>query len=146
MRVENGLIMFRHYQKPMSSLEVVNSRSAMSQGAQISILVQEACRILRNCELTLPWKDKLFFLNKLMIRMKWSGHSEVVREVVARRSLAKYFNNLKSFRKSGRPLYRSMEQRKEFIKEDKCHMVLEGRGYDHPDGPLDSKFRPCQEA
>ena len=120
MRIENGQIMLRHYQKPMSSLEVVNSRSAMSQGTQISILVQEACRILRNCELSLPWKDKLSFLNKLMIRMKWSGHGETVREVVARRSLAKYFNNLKNFKESGRSLYRSIEQRKESVKEDKA--------------------------
>ena len=36
-----------------------------------------------------------------------------------RRSLARYFNNLKNYRETGRPLYRSMEQRREFLKEDK---------------------------
>ena len=55
-----------------------------------------------------------------MISMKWLGHGEKVREIVARRSLAQYFNNLKNFKESGRPLYRSIEQRKEFIKETKA--------------------------
>ena len=55
MRIENGRIVFRHYSKPMSSNEVVNARSAMSKGNQISILVQESNRILRNCDHKLPW-------------------------------------------------------------------------------------------
>ena len=120
MKVESGRIVFRHYSKPMSSLEVVNSRSAMSTGSQISILVQEASRILRNCELSLPWNEKLFFLNKLMIRMMWSGHNQTVREIVARRSLARYFTNIRNFRETGRPLYRSVEQRRNVLKMDKA--------------------------
>ena len=44
MKVENGLIVFCHYKKPMASFEVVNVRSAMSQSSQISILVQEASK------------------------------------------------------------------------------------------------------
>merc|ERR1712240_988396 len=113
-------ILFRHYKKPMASMEVVNARSAMSQSSKISILTQEASRILRNCSPDLPWGEKVTFLNKLMISMKWSGHSEKVREIVTRRSLSRYFNNLRNLKESGRPLYRSMEMRKEVTKTDKA--------------------------
>ena len=41
MRVEEGQIRFIHYSKPMSSLEVVSSRSAISHGSKISILTLE---------------------------------------------------------------------------------------------------------
>ena len=105
MKVENGRIVFRQYSKPMSLLEVVNVRSAMSQGAQISILVQEANRILRNCDHKLPWSERVSYLKKLMVRMKWSGHGEKVREIVARRSLSRYFNNLRKYEATKRLLY-----------------------------------------
>ena len=52
--------------------------------------------------------------------MKWSGHSEKVREIVTRRSLSRYFNHLRNLKESGRPLYRSMEMRKEVLKTDKA--------------------------
>ena len=41
-------------------------------------------------------------------------------EIVAKRSLARHFNNLKNLKESGRPLYRSLEMRKEVIKEHKA--------------------------
>ena len=50
----------------------------------------------------------------------WSGHGEGVREIVARRALSRYFNNLKNYEQTGRPLYRSMAERKDFIKENKA--------------------------
>ena len=62
----------------------------------------------------------MFFLSMLMIRMMWSGHSQNVREVVAKRSLAKYLNNLKNIRETGGPLYHSVDQRKEVLKTDKA--------------------------
>ena len=48
------------------------------------------------------------------------SHPESVREIVARRSLARYFNNLRNLADTGRPLYRSMDMRKETLKEDKA--------------------------
>ena len=79
MKVEGGQIRFIHYSKPMSSLEVVSGRSAMSQGSKISILSQEGARRLRNCDTSTTWEEKLTFINKLMVQMKWSGHSEATR-------------------------------------------------------------------
>merc|ERR1712240_557678 len=113
-------ILFRHFKKPMALMEVVNARSAMSQSSKISILTQEASRILRNCSPDLPWGEKVTYLNKLMISMKWSGHSEKVREIVARRSLARYFTNLKNLEETNRPLYQSIQMRKDIIKDDKA--------------------------
>ena len=36
-------------------------------------LVQEGCRIVRNCSLDLQWEVKLRYLNKLVVRIKWAG-------------------------------------------------------------------------
>ena len=55
-----------------------------------------------------------------MVKIMWSGHSEGVREIVARRLLSRYFNNLKNYEETRRQLYRSIEERKEFVKENKA--------------------------
>ena len=120
MRVSNGKFEFRHFSKPMASTEIVNSKSAMSLGSKINILVNEGNRRLRNCIPSMEWKYKVPFLNKLMVSMKWSGYSERVRELVSVRILARYNQNLKNFKYEGRPLYRTKEERNSTIKEDKA--------------------------
>ena len=109
MKVKEEQIRFIHYSKPMSSLEVVSSRSAMSYSSKISILTQEGSMRLRNCDLDTPWETKVSFINKLMIKMMWSGHTEATREVVARRILARYTTNLQNYNLYGRTLYRTKE-------------------------------------
>ena len=54
MEIIDGKIIHRHFSKPMSSLEVTNAISAMSQSAKISILVQEGIRRARNTSKDLP--------------------------------------------------------------------------------------------
>ena len=59
IRIVNGQVVHHHYTKSMSSLEVVLNRSSMSLGSKMSILVQEGCRIVRNCSPDLQWEVKL---------------------------------------------------------------------------------------
>ena len=120
MGVVGGQIIHHHYTKSMASLEVVLERSAMSAGSKMSILVQEGCRILRNCSWDLPWESKLAHLNKLMVRIKWAGYSFNTRVIVATRILGKLDNNLRNFHLLGRPLYRSKSQRASEAKPDKA--------------------------
>ena len=54
MWIENGKIMLIHYSKPMASMETVLMRSAMSTSSNLSILVQEGSRRIRNCSQDLP--------------------------------------------------------------------------------------------
>ena len=50
----------------------------------------------------------------------WDGYSESTREIIARRILARYHNNLDNLEKEGRPLYRSKEMRAMDLKQDKA--------------------------
>ena len=119
MKVSNGLFTHRHYSKPMASIEIVNSKSAMSLGSKINILVNEGNRRLRNCDPDMEWSQKVPYINKLMVSMKWSGYSERTRELVGTRILARYNQSLSNFKTEGRSLYRTKEVRNAILKEDK---------------------------
>ena len=110
----------------MASLEVVLERSSMSLGSKISILVQEGCRMMRNCSPQMDWDSKLTHLNKLMVRIRWAGYGFGVREVIATRILAKVENDARNLRDLGRPLYRSKEERARASKVDKSTWFRKG--------------------
>ena len=119
MAIVDCVIVHHHYSKPMASLELVSARSAMSMSSKISILVQEACRRVKNYSVFLPWNQKVAEVNKLICQMLWSGYSEKIREVVARRALAKLESDWDNFTSLGRPLYRTREERKQIQKPNK---------------------------
>ena len=66
---QDAIQIFKHYNRigkhlkelkfnrPLSLLKAVTSRSSMNRGSQISILVQETTMMLRKCEPTLPWEE-----------------------------------------------------------------------------------------
>ena len=70
MAVRNGCFTFKHYTKPMSSLEVPLNMSAMSNSSKLNILTNEGTRRLRNCSLDIPWTEQTQYINRLMISMK----------------------------------------------------------------------------
>ena len=121
MAVCEGKFTFKHYTKPMASVEVTLERASMSMAAKLNILTAEGSRRLRNCDLETPWNQQVEYLNKLMVSMMWGGYTPKIREIVARRVLAKYTNNLRNFREQGRPLYRSKYERNQVMKPDKTN-------------------------
>ena len=116
----------------MANVELTLERASMSMAAKLNILTAEGCRRLRNCSLEIPWNNQVEYLNRLMISMMWGGYTQKVREVVARRILAKHTNNIRNFSEQSRPLYRSMEERNEISRPDKSkcnshnHCALQG--------------------
>ena len=110
MAVKDGKFLFKHFSKPMASVELTLERASMSMAAKLNIVTAEGCRRLRNCSLEIPWNNQVEYLNRLKICMMWGGYTQKVREVVARRILAKDTNNLRNFRERSRPLYKSMEE------------------------------------
>ena len=92
----------------------------MSMSAKLNILTNEGCRRLRNCSPNLPWAEQVTYLNKLMISMLYGGYSGKTTQIVARRVIAKYTNNMYNYREEGRPLYRSKSQRALVQKPDKA--------------------------
>ena len=67
----------------------------------------------------MEWSQKVPYINKLMVSMKWSGYSERTRELVGTRILARYNQSLSNFKTEGRSLYRTKEVRNAILKEDK---------------------------
>ena len=92
MEVVDGQIIHHHFSKPMASLEITHSRSAMSKSAKLSILVQEGIRRIRNCSPTLPWEEPKMLLNKPMVQMLWAEYTTTDRETVVRRILSRIEN------------------------------------------------------
>ena len=135
----NGTIIHHHYSKPMASVEVIMDRSAMSHSSKVSILTQEGSRRIKNCSLDLPWGEKLFHLNKLMVSMKWSGHHQRTRELVLRRILAKMDSDVEIFNNLQRPLYRSKEERR---LQEKTNKAI----YHHHHCACDYRVHSSQEA
>ena len=82
----------------------------MGMATKINIMVQEGNRRVRNCSMQLPWKVRLRYINRLMAQMMWSGYSQSIREVVARRLIAKIDTNLYNLKHLDRPIYRSREE------------------------------------
>ena len=69
MAVIGGIFRFKHFSKPMSSLEVTLQRAVISPSAKFNILTQEGNRRLRNYDLEMPWTQKVEYINKLMVSM-----------------------------------------------------------------------------
>ena len=82
----------------MPSVEVTLKRTAMSQYFKLNILTNESLRRLCNCSLNISWNEQVEYLNRLMM---WGGCFAKQREIVARRVLAKYHNNLNNYREYG---------------------------------------------
>ena len=101
MTVVNGKFLHKHYSKPMSSLEVTLQRTLMSMSAKLNIIANEGYRRLRNCSPNLPWAEQVTYLNKLMISMLYGGYSGKTRQIVARRVIAKYTNNMYTIERKG---------------------------------------------
>ena len=105
----------------MASLELVLARSAMGIATtKINILVQEGNRRVRNCSMQLPWEVRLRYINGHMAQMMWSGYSQSIREVVARRLIAKIGTDLFNLKHLDRLIYRSREERMAAPKHDKA--------------------------
>ena len=107
-------------------METILARSAMSMGSKIIILVAEGSRRLRSSSLELPWETRIEHLNRLSVSMKWAGYNQEVRSTVVTRVLARYDQNITNYKESGRPLYRSREQRTLNPKKNKAEWFRDG--------------------
>ena len=69
---------------------------------------------------TTTWEQKIPLMNKLMIQMLWAGYNQKDREIVSRRILAKYTNDVYNSEVEGRRVYRTKADRQSDIKATKA--------------------------
>ena len=106
-------ILHVHYIKEVSTRAVINASSAHSEEMKMNVMVNEICRILKNCSIYLEWDEVAEHVNYFMKRLQYSGYSRQFRFKVVSRALAKYDKRMEEYRQNGTryPMRTEMEKR-----------------------------------
>ena len=116
----DGILLYQHYEKPVSSKTVLNARSAHSAACKRSVHTQEVIRRLLNCSHRLSWEaDVAPFVTDYMNRMKSAGYGEKYRKDVLEHALRIYDSKWEDDKNGIRPIFRPKEWKKEERKECK---------------------------
>ena len=83
-------ILHNHYRKDVASRLVMLSRSAHGENTKRNVMVNEVCRILKNCSPYLPWKDIAKSVSDFVRRMELSGYDPKFRYDVVKRAVRRY--------------------------------------------------------
>ena len=117
-------IEFEFYEKPTKNKFVILSDSAIPSKQKRTILTQECLRRLRNTQIDLGKEVQNKHLNKFMIKMKNSGHSEQYRKQILDSTFNAFDEMLEADRSGKRPLYRSKNWQTDIRREKKSHKHL----------------------
>jgi hypothetical protein len=110
MDSQTGDILFRHYEKPTASHNIMHAHSAQSVTCRNSVHTQEILRRLLNSSQLLDWKTEVApVLSTYMARMKVSGYPEKYRVDTLVRAFRIYDKMLEDDHQGQRPLYRPKE-------------------------------------
>ena len=116
----DGVLLYQHYEKPVSSKTVLNARSAHSAACKRSVHTQEVIRRLLNCSHRLSWETGVApFVTDYMNRMKSAGYGEKYRKDVLEHALRIYDSKWEDDKNGIRPIFRPKEWKKEERKECK---------------------------
>ena len=74
--VENGVILYEFYEKPMATNLMVEACSALSREVKMSTLSEEVARRLRNTSQRLNSARRMEILEEACVKMVTSGHTE----------------------------------------------------------------------
>ena len=105
-------VLHEYYSKEISSAYVINARSALSWRNKRTILTQEVLRILLNCSVELPWQVFVKHVNRMMMRLQYSGYDQKFRTEVVKPALNKYKHILRLDAGGKKPMYRPRTRRK----------------------------------
>ena len=103
---EDNTIVYEHYETPVATKKVLNSKSALAWGTKRNVAIEECVRRLQNCSPNLPWEVKAAFLSEYMGRLKQAGYNERFRVGVLNQALARFEGMVKADLEGKQPLYR----------------------------------------
>ena len=84
-------ILYTHYMKDVSTKKVIQENSAHGERMKENVLVNDICRVMRNCSERLEWDEgKKYNLEMYMGRMQFSGYSEKQRYEIFKKASNKY--------------------------------------------------------
>ena len=104
--VEDGVLLYENYRKPMANPLMMLEMSAMPASMKRTVLTQEVIRIRRNISKKLPWETTVKHLNDFSERMKLSGYNEDYRYQVIKSGVEGFDKMLEEEQNGGRPINR----------------------------------------
>ena len=117
---EEGILMYQHYEKKVSSKTVLHARSAHSAACKRSVHTQEVLRRLLNSSKRLNWKEETApVVTEYMKRMKAAGYGERYRREVLKHALDIFDQKWKDDSSGKRPIFRPKNWKKEERREEK---------------------------
>ena len=131
----DGIIMYQHYEKAVSSKTVLHSESAHSAAIKRSVHTQEILRRLLNSSRCLGWNEVAPVITDYMKRMEVAGYKERYRKTVLEHAMSIYDGKWKAHVEGKRPLYRPKDYKKQErknAKEKKKHQWAKKGGHIAP--------------
>ena len=111
--VEDGFLMYEHYEKPMATKLIISSRSAHSSQTKKSVLINECVRRILNTSPRLSWDDYVVpHLDEYCRRMMAAGYNQSYRKEILRNAIKIYDSKVKNDRDGIQPLNRPRGYRK----------------------------------
>ena len=82
-------ILHSHYVKDVSSRLVMAYRSAHGENTKRNVMVNELCRIMKNCSVYLPWNSVAKKVSYYVRRMEYCGYGEEFRYTVVKMAISR---------------------------------------------------------
>ena len=153
----DDFVVYQHYEKPVTSKQVLAAQSAHSSSCKRSVHVSEVSRRILNTSGRLDWDTYTApVLTDYMNRMREAGYNENYRKTVLVRALAKYDKMLKNEKDGVQPMNRPKDWNKDerrLTKRGKRHSWSTRGGYiapiiipSTPNGELLTMLRQVEEA
>ena len=95
-------ILHSHYMKKMASRLVIMEKSAHGKNTKRNVVINEVCRILRNCSPYLPWEDVASKVSYFVKRLEFSGYDKKFRYDVVQVAVRRHKRRLEEWEKGGR--------------------------------------------
>ena len=121
VRMDNEkFAVYQHYEKTVSSKQVIHAQSALSPRCKLSVHVNEIIRRILNTSSRLDWDNQTSpLLTDYMVRMKEAGYNEKYRKMVLERAFKNYDRMVNDADDGRKPLHRPKDWQKEERIRDK---------------------------
>jgi hypothetical protein len=127
------VILYEHYVKEIATKMVIHADSAIPKRIKRTVLTQEVLRILLHTSRNLPWDVVRQHVNKLLIKMQFSGYEQRFRYEVTKSAINAYQTMMENEEQGIRPIQRpkdwNKKERMERKEQKKRNWYKEG-GFD----------------
>ena len=121
-RNDEKKLLYTHYMKDVSTKKVIQVNSAHGEKMKQNVLVNDICRVMRNCSERLEWDNgKKDNLEMYMRRMQFSGYSEEERYEILKKAYNKYEKRKGEKRINGLKMNRNESW---YLKDKKSETVM----------------------